>query len=157
MRAIAGLLWAAETPAGPFGPQKRRKGTKRQGLGYEKKIAKALPRARFNPWFHFVDANGSGYCQPDFIQELLDGSLLILEAKLTDTPTAYEQIERLYRPILQHIYPDRSILGMVICKNLAQGSRGVYTDLEAAIGAARKGVVPTFHWLGHTPLRSEDF
>jgi hypothetical protein len=155
-RRVAGLLFAARTEEGPFGPQRAKRGSKGRGLAYERAVGAALPRAatpwEFNPWFEFLDANGKGFAQPDYIL-LGPREVFLLECKLTDTPEAYEQINFLYRPILEHVFA-LPVRGVVVCKNLAPHSpASPYVDLTPALRAARAGETPTLHWLGHSKLR----
>lgn len=158
MRHVAGLLWAQHTSEGPFGPQRRKKGAKGAGLGYERKVAKALPQAIFNPWFEYMDANGKGFAQPDFLLPLKGGLLAILECKLTATPVGKEQLALLYMPLAQFLWPKRQILGVMVTKNLTWASRGPAISLEEALQQSlRSTTIPTLHWLGHSPLLLGDF
>lgn len=160
VRHVAGLLWAEHVAEGPFGPQKRRKGAKAAGLGYERKVCGALPAAIFNPWFAYMDANGKGFAQPDFLLPLKGGILAILEVKLTATPTAEEQLRELYMPIAEFLWPDREVIGVMVAKNLTSGARNVHTTLSGALRNAYTGqgqCLPLLHWLGHSPLALGDF
>tara|TARA_Y100001963_G_scaffold93879_1_gene129360 strand:- start:1004 stop:1357 length:354 start_codon:yes stop_codon:yes gene_type:complete len=72
------------------------------------------------PWYHFEDKRGLGWCQPDIII-LPDGDrkfLLVLECKLKATKKAWVQLNYLYRPILERLYPQVEIRLVQVVKNL---------------------------------------
>lgn len=154
-RHVRGLLWAQECPRGPFGPQKRKKGAKARGLAFEKEVGRALPSPShwaYNPWFQFADGSGMGYAQPDYVLRT-KSEVLVLECKLTDTLEAYDQLGKLYLPILEHVY-GLPVYGIVVAKALRPGSPVPCSSLREAFACARSGVrFPLLHWLGHSSLR----
>lgn len=145
-REIHLLRWArlAENPW----PKGRATGSRAKGLAYEKLIAKALPKARQNVWVQFCDANGEGYCCPDFVLKL-DGRIVILEAKLTDCPEAYSQLSKLYIPVFQHLLRTDDVRGVVIAHNLHRNSLPPAFDIPSALELPPPSLV---HWLGSTAL-----
>lgn len=152
-RSIQGLIWAGPTEVGPFGVQKRRKGAKAAGLRYEKLVRKALPAAArwsFNPWFEFVDANGKGFAQPDFVLRTKN-EVLVVECKLTFTEEAFGQLQELYFPILHYVHR-LPVRGIVLTKNLTPSAPPPTPSFRAAVAASRKGQIPVVHWLGHSSL-----
>lgn len=72
-------------------------------------------------WLEFVDRNGFGFAQPDFFL-VRDKSIVLFEAKLTQTEDGYQQLALLYRPLLRHIYR-LPVLGILVCKNLVEEPR----------------------------------
>ncbi len=144
-RIVEHLRWArlAQNPW----PKQRLIGLPAQGLAYERQIAKALPKARRGVWVQFCDANGEGFCCPDFVLKL-DGQVIILEAKLTDCKEAYSQLARLYIPVFQHLLRT-DVEGIVIAKNLHRGSLIPARDIPGALSSVPPRLV---HWLGTTPL-----
>jgi hypothetical protein len=117
-------------------------------------VRRALPspeRWQFNPWFEFVDANGRGFAQPDFVLRT-KSEILLLECKLTDTLEAREQLQLLYTPLLEHVYRS-PVRGVVVAKSLAPFSPDPVFTLREALAAAREGQLPVLHWLGHSSLR----
>ena len=68
-----------------------------------------------------MDQNGFGFAQPDFFI-VRDKSVVLFEAKLTQTEDGYSQISSLYRPLLCRIYR-LPVLGILVCKNLVEEPR----------------------------------
>lgn len=148
-RVVEGLLWAKQIPDRPASlPVIRRvRGAKAKGRAYEKALGKALPSQFLHgPWFQFMDRNGLGHCQPDFIVKLRD-RLLVLEVKYSWVPEGHSQIERLYQPVLERIF-GLPVLGVVVCKRLRpeMGHSQVFGGLREAI--ASQAAVRVLHWLG---------
>ena len=123
---IRGLRWAKALDERPgFISSPRIKGIQRAGLIYENRIAnymKALygDKVLHGPWYHFEDKRGLGWCQPDIII-LPNGDrkfLLVLECKLKATKKAWVQLNYLYRPILERLYPQVEIRLVQVVKNL---------------------------------------
>lgn len=138
------LIFAEICQVGPFGAKApRRKGAKARGLTFERKIGKKLlsaPKAwgglRAGTWIRFEDCGGPGWAQPDFFF-LGESRIVLLEAKLTETPAGWEQLWGLYAPLLMEIFPSREIICVQVCQNLARG-RGfdapvVVTELSEII------------------------
>jgi len=144
-REIAGLEWARLAPC-PWPQMAKPKGSKAQGLAYERAIAREIPKAKRNLWVRFKDANGEGYCCPDFVLKL-GGKIVILEAKLTDCQDAYTQLSRLYLPVFKWILQTDEIEGVVVAKNLHKKSYAPASDIPGALRGS--GLV---HWIGKTPL-----
>lgn len=72
---------------------------------------------RFNQWIRFHDTNGTGFAQPDVIIDTPHG-IYILECKYTYTDMGWEQLERLYIPLVRHLHPGRPVFGVEVCKVL---------------------------------------
>lgn len=81
-----------------------------------KQISLIWPEALHEQWIEFEDENGIGCCQPDHFV-VLDHCGIVFESKLTQTFGAVEQINNLYRPVLELIF-SRPFLGVQCCKNL---------------------------------------
>ena len=130
-------------------PKSRPRGTRAVGLRYERSLGKCLPLAEHGPWFEFVDKNGAGWCQPDYILSFRPRFMVVLECKLSWTFDAIEQLDDLYRPVVEKAFGIPSI-GVVVTKNLANfpGYWKVRPTLEAAIQAARADQISVWHWLG---------
>lgn len=117
-RRVVGLreVTLAESPWGRARPR----GAKARGVRFERGVAKLLPGALHNQWFHFVDNNGPGFCCPDLLFSFdgADGPVLcVAECKLTDWSTADDQIHQLYLPILKWLWRG-DILPVVVAKHL---------------------------------------
>lgn len=94
----------------------------RRGLGvrFEKRVQRAL-RERFgesrvacNTWFEFEDGDEVRHCSPDAIVFLEDGPVVI-EVKTVHCKKAWYQINQLYVPVLEVMYPGLRFRGVEIC------------------------------------------
>ena len=150
-RKISGLLWARPCPRPKVIPRAKAKtGTKAQGLGYEKKLVKVLPVGHHGQWFEFEDANGRGFCQPDYFFPH-PGRIVVVEAKLSWTQAAVIQLEDLYSPILAKVY-GLPVQNVVICKILRRDAPLplLFPSLDLALAANLP--LSLVHWLGSGPL-----
>lgn len=133
-------------------PHGRARGLKAFGIRYEKAIERCLGEAcRRGVWFEYQDslASRKRYCQVDFLA-LAGGSLLVLEAKYTWVPEAWEKLLELYLPVAELALGKRP-LGAVVCKNLGQGRprrQVVCHQLEDVPPLAAQGMLPVVHWIG---------
>lgn len=157
-RVIKGLKWVKELDNRPNCiPKSQVRGIKRVGLTYEGCAGKAIERVfggvssvKRGKWFSFEDFNGLGYCQPDIIVDFRDYTL-VCECKLTETKKGRDQINVLYRPILEFLL-EKPVKGVVIARHLTRE-----TDKELICGGMgevlerlkeKNFVIPTLHWLG---------
>ena len=147
-RVISGLKWARVADRPGFARRSRAKGSKYQGLKYERQLSLAIPAATWGQWFQFEDANGPGWCQTDLIFGAY-GRTVCLEAKYTWTAAGHHQINKLYRPVLEAVY-GRAVAGVVVCKTLTGETPRfwVSSDLESAVCRAASGEYSVLHWLG---------
>lgn len=157
-REVKGITFAAPCLRPSFIPlQKSRKGSKGAGLRYEKLVAKAIPNSVLGQWFHYIDANGAGWCQPDVLV-LGRKRVLVLECKLTLTSEAFRQLQLLYFPVLRQAYPEREIIGGVVCKNLTPevDFSLLFESIPELIAKYptldSPSAIPVVHWLGSSPL-----
>jgi len=88
------------------------KGTRGQGVRYEKQLHKHLLNlygAYYvpSPWFEFgVYEESSRWCQPDGLLFFpYTGQITIIECKLQHTSAAWWQLKWLYQPIVRHLFP----------------------------------------------------
>lgn len=151
-RAVNGLLWARQALRAPHREPKRKRGAKAIGIRYEKALAKALPSARHGLWFEFCDTNGRGYCQPDFLIELL-GAPFVLEAKLRDVSGGLAQIMELYQPVLREVL-GQPVFGIAIVRTLSVLPPRVvaWHNLREAALAALRGTPSVLLWREGYPL-----
>lgn len=134
-------------------PVGRPRGAKAAGLRYERALAAALPQAEHGAWFEYRDANGPGYCQPDLLLHL-PSITVVLEIKYTWTDKAYDQIEKLYLPVLQ-IALGKPVIGMQICKKLvpqAAAASRICSMLGNGLILAHRGERVAMQWLEGTPV-----
>lgn len=118
---------------------------------YEKALASALPVALHGQWLEFIDKNGKGFAQPDFIMDYED-EIIVLETKYTWVAEGHSQIELLYKPLLERLWGKR-VRGIVVAKVLTPDCRAlpVFSSLdEAILGTQERNVV--WHWIGSGPL-----
>ena len=137
-RTIVGLKRAellGERP--PFIPEPDCKGVQLTGLRYEKKVADYLKnrygekRVWHGPWFEFEDRHGKGWCSPDVLVFPTGlGPVVVGEVKLTVTRDAQRQLQKLYIPVVRHLWPNNPIRPVQISLNLRQGFDGTLTDLD---------------------------
>ena len=143
-RHISGLI-SAQYAENPFGRTPRARGLKAKGLRYQRSVGEFLAKrhldVRAGPWIHFSDRHGPGFAQPDFVIHYAPERWIVLEAKLTQTPNAFEQLIHLYLPLLSHLHPNVELVPVQVCRNLREPPQLLIEDLsEASPGA-------TWHWL----------
>lgn len=154
-RQIQGRLALAERCLRPaFLPKGRpRAAAKLAGLRYERAAAQALEGlAVHGPWFHFEDAKGEGWCQPDLIFPCKAlGAAFILEVKLSWVPEAEPKLQGLYLPVVAKALKCKTF-GVVLCKNLSPATPGaVHSNLDAALRASLSEGVAMLCWDGRSP------
>ena len=142
----AATLNFARYSRNPFGKAPRRgRGARAAGLRYEENVGKELARRQLDfacgPWIQFEDTNGVGFAQPDFIVYSSANSWIVLEAKLSQTPSAFEQLFKLYLPLLSKLHPGVTLIPAQVCKNLRRADSKIVDDLcKVKYGS-------TWHWL----------
>lgn len=149
-RVVEELQWAARSMSPVFPPSKARKGPKMAGLQYERKLAKAIPAAEHGVWWSFLDKNGPGACQTDFIFVGREYAL-VLEAKYTYTESAWGQLFDLYRPVVE-MATGLTMLGIQICKVLTPDAKNVVYSVAEANRACRVSNRVVIHWSGNARL-----
>ena len=107
VRKIDGLLVASWTNKGWSKPKRLPKGAKGRGLSFERKMKKFLDKLDVDfvhdKWISFVDLNGAGMAQPDFLV-VKDDFVLLIECKLRESESGYEQMLSLYKPLVEMLY-----------------------------------------------------
>lgn len=99
------------------------------------------PRVRLGQWFSFVDSNGPGFAQADAL--ICDPTgVYLLEAKLSQCAVAWEQLERLYLPLVAWTVKAPRYVALQVCKVLTTADEPVAPSLAAA------GDRQVWHWLG---------
>jgi len=123
---IRGLRWAKALDHQPnFLTSPKIRGIQRAGLIYENRIANYLQAIYgkdviHGQWYAFEDRRGLGWCQPDIIilPSLTRKYILVIECKLKATKKAWVQLNYLYRPIMERLYPQVEIRLVQVVKNL---------------------------------------
>lgn len=155
-RVISGLLSAALCTRPGNLPVARLRGTKRMGMKYERDFSAALKRkyggaVLSGQWFHFVDRNGSGYCQADVIVKGT-AEVLIFECKLTDCEKGRSQLSKLYCPVVERAF-GLPAHGIVVTRHLSKETEMErVTDLLQNAVIASREAIPTLHWRERNPL-----
>lgn len=144
-RQITNLRWAYECQPAHL-PCRPRDPKKAAGIRYENRLAAALPNWRHSIWFRFEDASGLGYCQPDIFLANPHYSV-VLEAKLSLTTQAWNQLEGLYIPVLERALR-RPAFGVVVARNLRAVEGEVCSTLDEAITLALCRHRAVLHWMG---------
>jgi len=118
-KPVKRLQWAkvVDTPQFAQTPV-RVKGAKAKGLRYEKRVQDYLDKAVGDSWaslpglwMHFEDFRGVSYAQADWVGfNAREGKICIAEIKLSRVARAWWQLNRLYRPLVHHIFPGWDIL-----------------------------------------------
>ncbi|MCF6238468.1 MAG: hypothetical protein L3J79_06610, partial [Candidatus Marinimicrobia bacterium] len=111
---------------GPQHKKKRLRGLQAEGMKYQRAVQRYLKREltrlevkgkfRCDKWLAFLDANLSGYAQPDCWFETVD-VVFCFEIKRSATPAAWSQLELLYRPLLKMLF-NKPVVTIQVCKFL---------------------------------------
>lgn len=118
-----------EADAAPFkGVAPGSKGSRRQGLLYERRVISFLADSLGHPnsenrWLAYTKGKSDKtyYCQPDAIIHA-DSRTYVIEVKLTIRPRlAKQKLQLLYGPLVQMLHPDQEIILLQVCKNLRRG------------------------------------
>ena len=143
MRKISGLQ-EVRLAENPWGKAPKARGSRAQGLRFERSVGVSLPRAKHHQWLRFVDNGGVGYCCPDYLM-ISRGTLWVVECKLTDWDEAEAQMQNLYVPVLRALW-DGEISSVTVAKHLSPHTRrdAVVTTWDAALSATR----PVLHAFG---------
>jgi hypothetical protein len=107
-----------------FARRKRVTGRRAQGVKYEK-AAQAMLQERLganylpSPWIHFENAGElrAHWCQPDGLYfDEQNSHIMIVEMKYQHTSDAWHQVERLYRPVVEFLFPRQRISRLEVVK-----------------------------------------
>lgn len=123
------------------------KGSKRKGLLYQERVVERLetmvedtmvPLA--GPWFEFVDATGHRYAQADWIGiDLSKGFVCIAEVKLNRVPDAWWQLNRLYLPLVERLFPEFDIGCLEIATTICNFQTPDAVELVTSLSQVEKG------------------
>lgn len=157
-RVVSGLKWARplEEKEWPRGIPKRNRlrGSKQDGLAFEKAVHKALLIESYFPmkskWFEYEDDNGHGYCQTDLIIPPF-----IIECKLSDAINGRLQLSELYIPVIKLALGIPKPKGIVCIKHMTEKVKAsqVCRNLSFAMRLAEGGMeIPILFYLGKGPI-----
>lgn len=99
----------------PFCRRGSRKGAKGRGIRYEERVQRylldAFPTLYVpSPWLHFRESGYESFrwCQPDgMLIDAPKGVITLVEIKYSHTSDAWWQLNHLYRPVVQTLFPPR--------------------------------------------------
>lgn len=123
-------------------------------MSYERKVVKELARQLregelpdgelfAGQWLVFYDARGRGFAQPD-AYIVFSRAVLAVEVKLTQTEIAEDQLQNLYRPLLERLYKLPVHL-LQVCRHLRY-ERGLVESPREVLEWPRDHV-STWHWM----------
>lgn len=143
--AVEGVLFWAERCERPrFIPvPKRLKGARAAGKAYERRLAKRLVDAEYEPWFAFEDERGKGWCAPDFLIRV-GNTVVIVECKLTVTQKAVDKFEGLYKPVVQKALGCEKVVLVQVFKHFTKGFKN---PLLECIEDMYNENLPAVNWL----------
>lgn len=93
------------------------RGSKRKGLLYQERIVDHLDQVKGEEWeaipglwFEFYESRGKRFAQADWVGfNPKEGLVCIAEVKLSRVPLAWWQLNRLYKPLVQKLFPEWNI------------------------------------------------
>jgi hypothetical protein len=94
-------------------------------------------------WIEFTDRRGPGFAQPDYLVLFRD-TIFILEAKLTRTEEAREQLSGLYNPLVR----GRDTILVEVTKNLAFDDGAPVINRPEQILVLPRREMYVWHWTG---------
>lgn len=148
--AIKGLSWAQLSKESPWPKPRARKGSKGQGIRYERKVGSELMRRlggiRSGQWIYYCDLARSGYAQPDHFR-VGAHSVLVFECKLTQCRAGELQLQELYRPLLAHIF-QKPVITVMACRNVVYPPEALISGPEELLESRDEETLFTWHWLG---------
>ena len=129
-RVVPGIVRSGEFVEAPSFVQniRRTKGSKRAGQLFEQRVHRRFLkewRGQYvnGPWIRFEGPQcGTRHCQPDGL--LFDpwaGRIVVVECKISHTYRAWDQINRLYMPVVQAMFPDWEVAGVEVFKFFNHG------------------------------------
>ena len=112
-----------------FVKKQRPRGVRRAGITFERKVGEILER-RFGgmvipgAWIDYLDiALGRRSCQPDYlVVDVRAGKITIVECKLSHTHHAWQQLNDVYKPVIEFLFPGFKVRGIEICKNFSRST-----------------------------------
>lgn len=110
------------------------RGAKAKGIRYQEKVVQLLEEQGYEGvpgmWFRFEKRGQVRYAQADWVGfDYLQGKITIAEIKLSRVPQAWWQLNRLYRPLVQAIFPKWNI---ALCE-IADGVYSVAVPEEVPV------------------------
>lgn len=147
---VKGLKSAIFTAESPWKREPKLKGSCAKGKTYERTIYRRLKAVLeesaiyYNKWIRYEDSTGTHFAQPD-IFIVCPRRIYLLEIKRTQTFEAELQLQLLYKPLLEHLFPDKEIFCIQVCKNLRTRPKD---EINALHEARDPKITYTYHCIG---------
>lgn len=147
---VKGLKSATFTAESPWKKEPKLKGSCAKGKTYERTIYRRLKAVleenaiHYNRWIRYEDSTGTHYAQPD-IFIVCPSRIYLLEVKRTQTFEAELQLQLLYKPLLEFLFPDKEIFCIQVCKNLRTRPKD---EINALREARDPKITYTYHCIG---------
>ena len=118
IKAVRGCQWVTTcpTPSYALNTAQKVKGVQKKGLVYQDQVVRQLEERYPNwigvpgLWFKFSDFHGDRYAQADWIGFNWEtGVLVIVEVKLSRVVNAWWQLNSLYKPLVERVFPGWNI------------------------------------------------
>jgi hypothetical protein len=138
----------AEVPQ--FAQTAKPKGKFAKGLRYQafvmEKLAHLVDVDVPEPWIKFEAKGDVRWAQPDWLGfDLFAGKIFVVEVKLTRTPEAWWQLNRLYLPLLKELFPKWVLVPVEVAANVALFSTPEPVRGIQKLQDARAGVTSFLH------------
>ncbi len=156
--AVSSRLLSARPSSIPIG---RPRGAKAAGLRFERFVAKKLQETypnsgiSYHPWYEYLDVNGRGYCQPDFVvYSISRDAYVVVECKLGNYEQAVAQMKELYFPVLRAA-AGKEVTGIAVLRHLNPeiDTGRVFPSFREALRASLYcNFVPIWHYIGRGPI-----
>lgn len=111
-----------------YAVERKWRGSKRAGILFERKVGEKLDElypnmVLHNCWVEYYDSiYGVRTCSPDhLIVDVEEGVVTIVECKLSHTRDAWEQINNVYKPVVEKLLPGFVVRGIEVCKHFTSG------------------------------------
>lgn len=136
------------------------KGSKRKGLLYQERVVDYLDQVKGEDWeaipglwFEFQESRGRRFAQADWVGFCpKDGLICIAEIKLSRVPLAWWQLNRLYKPLVQKLFPEWKIATLEITATVYNVAIPEPTPVVRELHKAQAGQTSVLH-VPYTPER----
>ena len=83
---------------------------------------------RYHQWIEWTCRDGThGFAEPEGWFELQD-SIILIECKLTGLEYGHGQMVDFYKPLLEHLYPNKRVRCLMICRHVHVNTPGPFVQ-----------------------------
>jgi hypothetical protein len=122
------------------------------GINYEKAVIKKLqkiyPKVEAHPWIVYKSVTRNGICQPDALIHVGPDHVVLAEIKLSHVRAARAKLMKFYLPLVEYLYPNKTITCLQIYKNIRKGCHKRPHSLYALDVSLKKGKYNECHFTG---------